>query len=68
MTLHVTLEFDGRRFPVEGRTAEMVRWLSINADRINSMEQGSVTLHFSGASLKTELREVGNSITIQRKS
>ena len=46
----------------------MVRWLAVNADRINGMEQGSVTLHFSGVSLKTEIIEVGNSITIEHKS
>jgi len=59
---------NGHQIPISGRSAEMVRWLAVNADRINGMEQGSVTLHFSGVSLKTEITEVGNSITIEHKS
>ena len=63
MTLLIVV--DGRQIPIVGRTAEMIRWLAVNEERINSLEQGSVTLHFSGASLKAELKEV-NAITIRQ--
>ena len=55
---------DGQRQLISGRAAAIAMLIAVEADRVNAIRCGSVTIHWDGDSLRPEWHEHGRRFTV----